>query len=498
MFRTVETASGKVQGIVDGPVVEFRGIPYGASTAGSNRFMPPRKPASWTGVRECFGHGPISPQGSLPGWDFRTEYFQLIFWDRHVGGMSEDCLTLNISTPGVNDGAKRAVLVSFHGGNFDRGSGNAPIYDGKNLATFGDVVVVTVNHRLGLLGYLGLAEVGAPSEFASSGVAGALDMALALEWVRDNIAAFGGDPSRVMIFGQSGGGGKVAALMAMPRASGLFHRAAIQSGGGLGLDDREEAAAKAQALLKHLGLSKNSVRRLQQLPWQALLDAQSQLELTDFAPVLGGRDLPHHAFDADAPVVSANVPLIVGSTLEDAAMFERNFDLDSEGLRQRVMQNFPEQGSQILQAYLDHAAGKSPFLIQAQIASDRSYRRPVLRQIEQRSQRAQAPVYNYLWTWPSPAYDGKFGAVHCIDVAASFNNARDPVIGSGSAMAHEMCARLASAWVNFARTGSPRSKDGLEWAPFESGRRATMIFGDTARVELDPRGQLRRLWEGLA
>ena len=205
LFFDVETTNGVVRGMANTGIKAFRGIPYGADTGGKNRFMPPRKPAAWTGARPSFGYGPISPQ--TPS-GYRSDYSQLIAWDRHVGigGMSEDCLSLNVWTPGVNDNGKRAVLVSFHGGGWATGSANGPMYDGGQLALLGDVVVVTVNHRLASLGYTHLAAVGAPEEFKHAGVCGVMDMVASLEWVRDNIAAFGGDPSRVMIFGQSGGG----------------------------------------------------------------------------------------------------------------------------------------------------------------------------------------------------------------------------------------------------------------------------------------------------
>jgi para-nitrobenzyl esterase len=230
VFVIAETAYGKVQGINNGAIAEFKGIPYGAPTGGKNRYMPPNPPAAWTGVRECFGYGQISPQTPA---DLRSEYAEMIMWDRHVGpgGLGEDVLNLNIWTPGV-DHARRPVLVSFHGGGWTTGSGNGPMYDGANLAKFGDVVVVTVNHRLGANGYVHLAGIpGAPSDFAAAGVCGVMDMVASLEWVRDNIAAFGGDPGRVTVAGQSAGATSVSILMASPLAKGLFQRAIAESGG---------------------------------------------------------------------------------------------------------------------------------------------------------------------------------------------------------------------------------------------------------------------------
>src|SRR5690348_7925026 len=250
LFSTVETTSGKVQGIANTGIKEFKGIPYGAPTGGKNRYLPPQKAAGWTGVRECFGHGPICPQTLA---NLSSDYGMLIQWDQHVGGMSEDCLSLNVWTPGVNDGAKRPVMVSFHGGGFATGSGNAPGYDGAQLARFGDVVVVTVNHRLASFGYLHLADLGAPAEFAHAGVVGMMDLVASLEWVRDNIERFGGDPAKVMIFGQSGGGAKTSTMLAMPSGKGLYHSAGIQSGSTIRSATREQGTKSAELLLAKLG-----------------------------------------------------------------------------------------------------------------------------------------------------------------------------------------------------------------------------------------------------
>ena len=306
IFHVVETNSGKVQGIANAGIKEFKGIPYGASTGGKNRFMPPQKPTPWAGVRECFGHGQICPQTPA---NLRSEYGMMIQWDQQSGGMGEDCLVLNIWTPGVNDGAKRAVLVSFHGGGFATGSGNAPGYDGAQLALFGDVVVVTVNHRLASYGYTHLADLGAPPEFAYAGVSGVMDLVAALQWVHDNIENFGGNPGRVMIFGQSGGGAKTSTVLAMPSAKGLFHRAAVQSGSALRLTTREQATKTAEMLLAKLGIPKTRIADIQKISWQQLLEAQISVAPGlggGFTPVVEGKILPHHPFDPVAPPESAD------------------------------------------------------------------------------------------------------------------------------------------------------------------------------------------------
>jgi para-nitrobenzyl esterase len=493
LFWTTDTTSGKVQGIANAGIKEFKGIPYGAPTGGKNRFMPPKKPVAWTGVRESFAYGPINPQTLA---DLRSDYAMMIQWDCHVGGMGEDVLSLNVWTPGVNDGQKRAVMVSFHGGGFATGSGNGPGYDGAQLARFGDVVVVTVNHRLASLGYLNLVDAGAPAEFASAGSAGAMDMVASLEWVRDNIANFGGDPGKVMIFGQSGGGAKTSTLLAMPSAKGLFHSAGVQSGSSLRLMTREQGAKSAELLLDKLGIAKSNIADIQKVSWQQILEAQTALAgQAGYSPVVvEGTALPHHPFDPAAPQESADVPVIISTTLEDAALGLTNFNVDEAGVKDIFNKRWAGKGDEIYDLYRKHNPKKTPFLLQAQAFTDSGGRRSAVTQAERKGALGKAPAYMYLWSWESPGFNGKFGAVHGTDVSASFYNYRDGIGGVGSAQQMALWKKFASGWVSLAKTANPNCPDLPHWAPYDTASRATMVFDNDPRVENDPRSEIRKYW----
>jgi para-nitrobenzyl esterase len=493
IFIETDTAYGKVQGIQTTGIKEFKGVPYGAPTGGRNRFMPPKKPASWKGVRECFAHGQISPQALT---DLRSEYGMMIHWDYQPGGMGEDCLSLNIWTPGLKDGAKRAVLVSFHGGGFTTGSGNALGFDGAQLARFGDVVVVTVNHRLATFGYTQLADLGAPPEFAYAGVAGIMDLTASLEWVRDNIENFGGNPNNIMIFGQSGGGAKTSAMLATPAAKGLFHRAAVQSGSMLKFVARDRATQNAEALLTQLGIPKSRIGDLQKISWQQLLEAQVAASATSpglgGGPVLDGKYLPHDPFDPAAPAESADIPLIVSTTLEDAALALTNFTLSEADLKVLLDKRYKDKGADLIAMYRKYYPEKSPYLIQAMIFTDAGFRRSAIKQAELKAAQGKGAIYMYQWEWPTPAFGGRYGAVHGLDVSGSFREARD-----GNDMLR-VADQLSSSWVAFAKTGNPNNSRVPQWPTFDEKTRATMIFGTPTHLENDPRSEIRNFWDHQA
>jgi len=494
-FVEVETRYGRLRGRDVNGIKTFKGIAYGGSTAGKQRFMPPSKPTPWTGVRDALEFGTVAPQtvGDT------SEYGRMIGWDNHPGGMGEDCLVLNVWTPAL-DGRKRAVMVSIHGGGFTSGSGSTPGYNGKSLARFGDVVVVTVNHRLGALGYLHLGDL-AGSEFAQSGAVGMLDLTAALEWVRDNIDRFGGDPDTVMVWGQSGGGAKTSTLLAMPSAKGLFRRAAVQSGSALLLMKRDVASEMAERLLGKLDLDKSKLAELQALPFDRLIAAQTSVaretRTMGFAPVVDGDAIPRHPFDPTAPEITADVPLIVGTTLDDAAMVGR-FDIDDAGVKDllRKRRRSAQHVDRIFELYRRHYPETSPFLLLAKMQTDRGGRRSATTMAERKAALGRAPAYLYLFTWPSPALGGKFGAVHGVDVGLAFNSAGGAIAGN-TPEARALAGRFAAAWVAFAKTGDPNTSEIPRWPVYDAQDRPTMIFDNEVRVENDPLRELRLLWDEL-
>jgi para-nitrobenzyl esterase len=491
----VRTNAGRVRGITKDKVSAFFGLPYGASTAGARRFMPPSKPESWTGVREAVEYGPRSPQGPsglIP---------EVAAVDRREPA-SEDCLRLNVWTAGVGAG-HRPVMVWLHGGGYSQGSGAFIVYDGANLACRHDVVVVTVNHRLNVFGYLYLAELGG-EKYANSSNVGMLDIVAALEWVRDNIAAFGGDPSNVTIFGQSGGGGKVSTLMAMPSAKGLFHRAVVESASAIRGVPKDEATSSAEAYLAKLGLKPNQIDELQKLPVEQLVTAMGDgggvggpgLRL---APVVDGHSLPRNPFDPDAPEISATVPLLIGS-VETEVTFMRGTPLDpmdDDALRAHVKQVLRGADDAAVARLIDVYRKGRPniknidlYLI---LASDATFRAGVLTEAERKASQGTASVFMYYFTWKSPVRDGKLRTLHTLEIPFVFDNVdlATAMTGSGQER-YALADKVSSAWTAFARTGNPSHKGLPNWPAFDMKQRATMVLDNECEVVEDPNGEERQ------
>lgn len=504
----VDTQYGKFAGSLEGQALAFHGVPYGASTAGSNRFMPPAPPAPWSGVRGAPKNRIIAPQEDpTPAPPRPPSPFDAI-----LGGIStadatesEDCLNFDIWTPAL-DGGKRPVMVWLHGGGFGIGAGSLPAYNGARLSTTGDVVVVNVTHRLNVLGYLDLSPAG--QDFAASGMAGMLDIVLALEWVRDNIERFGGDPGNVMIFGESGGGGKVGILMAMPKAKGLFHRAAIQSGAMRRVMEMPEAAQLTGALAAELGLRPDQAREMQAVPLSRLMAAHfSSLRksgmgaMMGFMPVLDGVLLPQHPFDPVASPLSADIPLIIGSNMTETTLFAQGdllaFDLDAEGLKGRLVAMMgTTTGNAALDLYKSLYPSDTPADLYFKITTDRGAGLASTRVADLKAAQGRAPVFLYEFHFTTPVMDGRLRSPHGLEVPMVFNDPdshTNVALTGGGQRALDMAASMSAAWVAFAHSGRPGTAR-LEWPAYDPIHRSTMIFDTRSEIHPDPARSIRRFW----
>lgn len=496
----VETRHGKVRGAVRDGVFVFKGVPYGKETGGAARFLPPQPPTAWTNVRPTLSYGPCCPQMVRAGWQ-NSETAFIYDWDDGFAG--EDCLRLNVWSPGVAKGA-RPVMFWIHGGGYEAGSSQElPGYDGERLARRGDVVVVSVNHRLGPFGFLDLSSVGG-DRYGLSANAGMLDLVLALEWVKANAAAFGGDPGNVTIFGQSGGGAKVSNLMAMPAAKGLFHKAIVQSGSLLEIGDTGRSRKLAEVVLKALGIGSGELGKLADLPAAELIKAgeAARKEMPKppagrinlhWGPTLDGTVIPG-AWGDGAPAISADVPMIIGSTLNEYSPSLGNPGLEAMGEEQArgMAKAIAGASPAAWEAFKAARPTARPVEILSVLVSSQ-FRAPAVAQAQRKAAQGKGAAWLYRFDYnPATVLDGRVRAFHCAELAYCFDNV-DRCLNAtgGTAQARRLAGRMADAWIAFARTGNPNHKGLPKWAAVTTGATPNMLFDATCVVVDDPDAQER-------
>ena len=491
--------SGRIRGFMDRGIYAFKGIPYGADTA-PRRFKAPVPPRPWSGVRDATQFGPRAPQ---PTFHFSSHRHPGYYLPPDVGPISEDCLYLNVWTPALRDGGKRPVMVYIHGGGYDNGSANNVLYNGVNLCHKGDVVVVTVNHRLNLFGFLYLADL-APG-FEDSGNAGMLDLVLALKWVRDNIEEFGGDPSRVLIFGQSGGGAKCATLMDMPAAKGVFQRVISMSGEQVTASRRESATKRSRAVLAALDLPLSRIDEIRTMPMERLIAVYHAAGY--YGPVMDDRNLLRNPFDPDAPPLSAAIPMIMGNTHDETRFLIGDRDPSTFSLTWETLPAQLEHYRQFLgdlklseiihdyRAWFPHYTASDVFF--AVTTAFRSWR-PQLIEAERRAEQpaGAASTWVYQLDWRTPIDSGKWGAPHTLDIPLNLDNVAvaPGMTGDGSG-AQQMAEIMSETCIVFARTGDPNHPGLPHWRPYNLIHRPTMSFNLPPKLVDDPRGRQRRLVE---
>jgi len=508
--KVVQTRAGKVQGLVIEGVSHYRGIRYGKAPIGKLRFMPPQPADPWSGIYDATDFG--APAMQLAGGtsvdvtnDFSLQMHRVFTTPSEMKINNEDCLFLNVWTP-APDARRRPVMVWIHGGGFAYGSGSQPIYQGDGLAKAGDVVVVSMNHRLNVFGYLNLAEAMGP-DYASSATVGMQDLVLALKWIHDNIEAFGGDPGNVMIMGQSGGGQKVSILCAMPSAKGLFHKAAIQSGPNLALGRPPAAAAAAKRLLDALGVKPGERSALEAIPAQQIIAAAGRLGGgpggggAGGAPIVDGIAIPRDPFTPDAPEVSADVPILVGWAKDEWTIFtagEPWFGTMTEAELEARVKPMGENGQKLLAAVRKDFPGYSPTYQWVEMISVRVMQGSETLAARKAAQ-GRAPAYVYFTSWETPASGGVFKAPHTIEIPFmlySYDKVR-AFVGEGPAPKH-MADQIGGAWVAFARTGDPNHPGIPHWPPYDPKTRPVMDFNLTSRVVSDPWPDVRVALSGMS
>lgn len=502
----VEIASGRVQGYLEEGVKVFKGIPYGASTAGQGRFRPPQPPKPWAGVKQTIAYGPPTPQGrpsNMPAPPPPPPGSPPpLINNSPSGAQSEDSLVLNVWTKDLT--GKKPVMVWLHGGGFSTGSGSSAWYDGVRMAMKQDVVVVTINHRLNVFGYLYLDDISGGA-YQDSATVGMLDCILALKWVKENIDRFGGDASRVLIFGESGGGRKTSSLMGIVPAQGLFHRCVVQSGSQLRLETKAVANERTWKLLKELGIGEKELHKLHDLPVDALLAASlvAQQGTGQFRPVAGTKAIPAHPFDPGAPAMSANVPMIAGSNRTEMSVFlgsdPRVINLTEAELQSRVQAAVPAgEGPGVVEMYrrIYPKAGLQEILYMA--TTDRGYFLDTTILGERKAAQAKAPIFVYQFYRHTPVQGGRFFTPHASEIPFVFDTLRysHSIGGEPTAEAQKLSDMMCEAWCNFARDGDPNGGSVPKWTAYDGASRPTMVFDEAgaggSRVENDPRGEQRK------
>jgi para-nitrobenzyl esterase len=513
----IETTGGRVQGLIEDGVNAFRGIRYGAAPIGPLRWAPPRRPDPVDTVIDCSAYGAPAMQMATgttasPVTDFGMQMAQVFTTPSELKIQNEDCLFLNVWTPAADSG-RRPVMVWIHGGGFAYGSGGQPIYCPEDLARDYGVVAISLNHRLNIFGFLNLAEAFG-SAYASSGTVGMQDLVLALEWVRDNIAAFGGNPGNVTIMGQSGGGAKVSILLAMESAKGLFHRASIQSGAGLTVGRREAAAKATAGLLAELGIPPGDIKALQAVPAPTLIAAAFAAQAKNstgprmpgmpgggggfgFGPIIDGVAITRDPFTPDAPPVSAGVPILVGCVKDEMTIFTAAapwFGTMTEDQLKAFIAPLGAKGAALIEAWRKIRPDYSPtYLFVAAISSMFAFGNSITLAERKAAQHA-APVYMWYFTWETPVENGQFKSPHTIEIPFMLDSYRRVRAFVGpDPQAARMARQLASAWVAFARSGRPDCPEIPHWPAYDAATRATMIFNLRSEVVDDPNAEVRKI-----